>query len=300
LGKRDEFQTSEKKDGMRRNLKIYWLNCAVVLSVIAGSAVWQARGVDQESTLEPPAASPDGRYHWAEVGRDVLIVIRDGEYEEIVTPPPGGLDEVASSGFAYRSGDNLILSDLDTGTKRNFQIAWDGIFEANAQTGEHRLFERCKHASARVSLGENPYSVDGVKLGMTVAEVEGLWGPVLQDRDSKHDYSRQGDPEASISLDAEGRVDRVRGRSLFENDKRIFAEDTSFEESRNVGHEEPFYDLCGMEYVLKSDSRTLDDYLVEFQAYNLRELERELGADYLEFARQNNLEGVISVQLTYR
>ena len=284
---------------MRRNLKIYWLNFAVVLSVLAGSAVWQARVVDQESTLETPAASPDGRYHWAEVGRDVLIVIRDGEYEEIVTPPPGGLDEVASRGFVYRTGDDLILSDLDTGAKRNFQIAWDGIFEATTQTGEHRLFERCKHASARRSLGENPYSVDGVKLGMTLEEVESVWGLLIQNRQSDY-FVRLGDPEACFSLDDEGRVDHVWGRSLYENGERVIAENSSFEECRNVGHEEPFYDLCGMEYVLKSDSRTLDDYLVEFQAYNLRELERELGADYLEFARQNDLEGIISVELTYR
>ncbi len=283
---------------MRGNLKIYWLNFAVVLSVLAGSAVWQAREADK-STLETAGASPDGRYHWAEVGRDVLLVIRNGEYEEIVTPSSDGLNDVVSSGFVYRSGDVLVLSDLDTGAKRNFQIAWDGIFEASTQTGEHRLFERCKHASARISLGENPYSVDGVKLGMTLEEVESVWGLLTQNRGSDN-YMRLGEPETCISFDDEGRVDHVWGRSLYENDVRIVAEDTNFEECVKVGHEKPSYDYCGMEYVLRSDYRTLDDYLVEFQAYNPREIERELGADYHEFARQNNLEGIISVELTYR
>ena len=46
---------------MRRNLKIYWLNFAVVLSVLAGSAVWQARGVDKGSLVETPDEISEAR-----------------------------------------------------------------------------------------------------------------------------------------------------------------------------------------------------------------------------------------------
>jgi len=65
---------------MKRNLKPYWLNLVFLLTVVAVSAIW-LKGSTEE-TPETTTHSIDGRYHWAELERDVLIEIRNGEYTE--------------------------------------------------------------------------------------------------------------------------------------------------------------------------------------------------------------------------
>lgn len=284
---------------MRWNLKIYWLNFAVLLSVLAGSAVWQAREADK-STLETPSSSPDGRYHWAEVGREVLLVIRDGEYQEIVTPPPEGRNEVTSSGFCYRDGSDLLLSELQTGAKRRLRFTWDSLRELNSKTGEHRLFERCEHLSARRSLGENPYSVDGVKLGMTKAEVEQAWGPLVQKEDREREFKRSSHTENSISLDDDGRVESVWGKALFEDGVRLIDTNSRFDQHRNIGHERKFHNICGYRYSTKAAHRTIDDYQVMFLGYNREELKRDLALDFDRFSEHIDVDAVAAVELSYR
>lgn len=277
---------------MRGHLKFYWLNVAFLVTVVAVNALW-FRDASGDGTSERYLRSPDGRYHWAEVGRDVLLVIRDGEYQEIVTPPPEGRNEVTSSGFCYRDGNNLLLSDLETGKKRKLHLLWDGILDSNFRTGENRLFERCEHSSARRSLGENPYSVDGVRLGMTRAEVEAVWGPLSSE------LERVGSTGSMVTFDNDGRVESIRGETLYENEVKIFAEDSSFVERVNIGHPKPFSGGYCEEPVVVYDQITLDDYEVVFENYNPIGLQRVLGTGFKRFAREHNLEK-IRVELSYR
>lgn len=122
---------------MRRNLKIYWLNFAVVLSVLAGSAVWQAGEADK-STLQAPGASPDGRYHWADGERDVLIEIKSGEYTETQKTGESALREVVSSGYCFQSAGRILLSEQELRTLGHSDPLYPGL-GLTSRSYEHRI-----------------------------------------------------------------------------------------------------------------------------------------------------------------
>jgi hypothetical protein len=159
---------------MKRNLKPYWLNLVFLLTVVAVSAIW-LKGSTEE-TPETTTHSIDGRYHWAELERDVLIEIRNGEYTETQQSGESAIREVTSRGYCFQSEDRILLSERGTDRARTFEPTANGIRELGAQTERPREFERCVHASAFIERGENPYSVDGVQLGMSKLEVEARWG----------------------------------------------------------------------------------------------------------------------------
>lgn len=233
---------------MKRNLKVFWLNLIFLVTVVAVSAVW-IKGVSEE-TLETATHTIDGRYHWADVERDVLIEIKDGEYTETLQTGESALREVVSSGYCFRSDGRILLLEQGTDVPRSFESISNGIREIDAGLETPREFERCVHPSALIERGENPYSVDGVQLGMSKADVEAIWGELFMSFSAWNVYgARNGN---SVHFNSSGHVHYVSGTTLYE-----FSRTVSAKELESFGHPDPSHLTFGPSYI---DFRIVGDY----------------------------------------
>ena len=215
---------------MKRNLKAFWPNLIFLVTVVAVSAVW-IKGVSEES-LETTARTIDGRYHWADVERDVLIEVKNGEYTETQQTGESALREVVSNGYCFLSDGRILLSEQGTDVPRSFESISHGIREIDAEFETPREFERCVHPSALIERGENPYSVDGVQLGMSMADVEAMWGELNELWCARNVYSAGSGK--LVSFDSSGRVRSVHGSTLYEFNRAL-----SLEELERFGHPDP-------------------------------------------------------------
>lgn len=216
---------------MKRTFKIYWLNFAVLLTVIALSAV----SFKGETKVEPEKNSPvDGRYHWADIKRDILLEIKNGEYTETEQTGDSAIRTILSRGYCFQSEGRLLLSERETDRARSFEPTSEGLRELSGASGESREFERCVHPGALIERGENPYSVDGVQLGMSMADVEARWGELNEVWCAWNVYSAT--TGSTAHFDNSGRVHYVSGAKLYE-----FSRPLSEEELRTLGHSDPLY-----------------------------------------------------------
>lgn len=275
---------------MKRSLKPYWLNFVFLLTVVAVSAIW-LKGATEE-TPETTTRSIEGRYHWADLERDVLIEIKNGEYTETQQSGESAIREATSSGYCFLSEGRILLSERETDKARTFETTAIGIRELGAQTETPREFERCIHASALIERGENPYSVDGVQLGMSKLEVEARWGELSRAWCGWNAYDAQNG--GLVTFDPSGRVIFVSGSILYE-----FSRPLSDQELSTFGHPNPLHPDFGLSLY---DDRIAGDYQVAIFNPDQREAREEtyLTVSYDPFELDRMPEGRSSVSLGYR
>jgi hypothetical protein len=137
--------------------------------------------------------------------------------------------EVVSRGNCFQVDESVLLSERETDVPRRLELTRQGFRETNTS----REFESCVHPSALICRGENPFSVDGVRLGMTLAEVEARWGEMSEVHCGWRAFQSQLD-ENMVALDSSGRVTWVSGLSLYE-----FSRPINYNESKTYGHPHP-------------------------------------------------------------
>lgn len=178
-----------------------------------------------------------------------------------------------SSGEYEISKDNLILRDEKTGTVRKLDRFEDRIWVDDYQTRLHFKYWKTQRSWDDLqSKDVIRYSMDGVRLGATLKDVEAVWGEL--EPTSFWGLRRSANSEQTILLDRFGHVESISGYRILKDQTLLLSRGERYARALELGRlQRRIY--CGAKPMFRRTERIVGPCNIQILGLEPNVMERE-------------------------
>lgn len=295
----------------RRRLAIH-INLAFFAVLLGLSSLWLrseesaevAEAVSRPASSPAPAKRRGERYFTGNRFNGVFLEIQGEKYTERYRTRRDSTDKIISQGRCVKQEDTLTLIDTTTEVQRVFKNYENELLHIDRLEPDFSRYRKTnQHWNDLLLRRESPYSVNGVRLGDSLAEVEARWGPLKPDKGNRHRFRSISADDQRVEIDSYGRVDSVSGFSLIKDKKTLLSTNDKFETALELGTKREYKGGCGGggPYSIRGAERVLGDHHLEVIGYNRKVLAKKHSDEVKEMEKRGvDLDKILYFKLSFR